>query len=416
MSIQYSDAVADAVGNIGDTYNITSSNNQFSITVDGGSAQVITLTNGSARTAAQVVTDLSTLTSCTASVVTSNGVNYVRIRGTSSNGASSTLLFNAPSNNSNAILGFVATTYTGGQVYKTTFSTSAQQDVGSGIEDALNQAGWVTIQGHHAITTSGTVTGTIIQSAMSPASQNLRMQVILYSSTNTLGITVKNVGGSKVGTSGVNNGGHLLPGTSKTWTIIADKYQCFVFVAGSTTAREFCSFGIPSLPSFLVAGQASPIYEAIWLSANTTTDSNTTTEGSFRTCLGSRDQANGMGNTVTICNGNLWENANSSSTTGIGLMTLITMDNACEIQNVGTGYQWHDGSAFLTDPIIAWGLTANTDAALGRGQLWDSFISCDAYTIDTTLSSIDSHNWWNITSNNTGGTETARGSLFVATP
>ena len=57
MSIAYVDAVADAVSSLAEPYAITSSNNQFSVTIDGGSAQVITLTNGSARTAAQIVTD-----------------------------------------------------------------------------------------------------------------------------------------------------------------------------------------------------------------------------------------------------------------------------------------------------------------------------------------------------------------------
>ena len=118
---------------------------------------------------------------------------------------------------------------------------------------------------------------------------------------------------------------------------------------------------------------------------------------------------------TTICNGNIWENTNNSGQVSIGLLNLITMDNACEIQNTGTGYRWHDGSAFLTDLLIAWGLTANTDEAMARGQLWDAFISCDAYTIDTTLTSVDGANWWNLTNNNTGNSETARGSLFIVT-
>jgi hypothetical protein len=412
MAIQYVDANADAVGTVGDTYNIGSTNDQFSIAVDGGSNQVITLTHGAARTATQVVADLSTLTSCTASVVTVNSVNLVRIRTTSANNASSTILFNAPSNNSNTILGFIATTYTGGTNVNTTFTGGTKQNIIDGIETALLSAGWITISGH-------TTTNLLMQSSMSPSTQNLRMRIRIKDNSNTCTVcSIENVFGTKTGSNSTTNGGQLLPAAAKTFRVIANKYQAFVFVPASTTAREFVGWGVPYLPSFLAGGT---IYEAAWLSGNCTSDTGTTTAGSFRTCLGVWDHSSNLGNSQQLVNGTIWETANNSGSANIGYMSLITMFQGILMNNSTTAsyYRWHDTSAFLTDPLIAWGVSAVSDEALVRGQLWDCFISTEAYAIDTTLSSIDSHNWWNLTSNNTGNgsaTPIARGSVFVVAP
>lgn len=406
MSVQFVDSGCTAVGVVAGTYNISGTNDQFSLSIDGGSAQVFTLTHGATQTAANVVSDLSGLTGATASVVTLNGSTFVCITDSSSSGNSSTILVNAPSNNANSTLGFIAATYAGGANVSTTFVTSAKQDVASGIEDALNTAGWITVSGHHSIPT-------VLQSAMSPGNQQLRMRVNLYASTNCLGVTVQNVSGGKAGTQDTSHGGFLLPGTSKTWRIIANKYQAFVFVPGSNNAREYVGFGVPNLPSFLQAGQASPIYEAIWLNGNAETDSDTTARGSFRSSLGWNGSS--IGNCTFITNGSIWEMTGSNQG-GIGTFTLINMNGNIFQGTNATWYRWHDSSAMLIDPILMWGLTSNSDEGMGRGQLWDCFISNEAYSIDTTLSSIGSHNWWNLTGSNTGTSTTGRGSVFIVTP
>jgi hypothetical protein len=403
MSVQLMDLNADAVGTVNDTYNISSSNDQLSITIDGGSAQTFTLTHGSTVSAATVVSNLSSLTGATASVVTSNGSNFVRIRDTSALGASSTILINAPSSNANATLGFSATTYTGGANVSSTFATTVQQDVASGIEDALNSAGWITISGHHSIPT-------VLQSSMSPDPQNLRMLVNLYSSTNCLGVTVQNVAGTKAGTQGTSNGGFLLP-SNGSYQVIANKYQAFVFVPGSNTARGYVGFGIPALPTFLQAGQASVIYEAIWLNANAASDSDTTARGSFRSSLGWNGSS--VGNCTFITNGNIWEVANNPGGGGNGTFTVLNQFGNIFPATTASWYRWHDTSAFLGDPIMFWGLTSASDESMGRGILWDCFISNEAYSIDTTLTAIDGANWWNLTNNNTGSSSTGRGSVFV---
>jgi len=410
MALQIPDGVADAAGTVGDTYNIGASNNQFSISIDGGANQVFTLTSGSARTAAQVVTDLSALTGAVASVVTVNGVNYVRIRDNSANNNSSSILVNAPTNNANATLGFTATTYYGGAATSVNNATlTTKQGLINFIETELLNAGWITISGHNT-------TNLLMQSSMTPSDQNLRCRInVKDNGNNCVVISIQNVAGTKAGTNGTSNGGQLLVGSSQNWQVIANKYQGFVFVNGANTARGFCAFGVPYIPDTPSLGGGT-VYEAIWLSCNAGSDTDSTTRGSFRSVLGSRD-GNGTGNCQFILNGNLWEVANSTGTAGIGIMSLIVMFPGVNFSSgAATHYRWHGGDAFGTDPLISWGLTANTDEGQTRGELWACAIAMDSYTVDTTLSSIASHNWQGLTAANGGSTQTfSRGTLFACT-
>jgi hypothetical protein len=414
MSITYSDKNADAVTALNDTYNITvSSTDILSIAIDGGSNQVFTLTPGTTRSAAQIVTDITTsangntpLTGATASVVTVNGVNFVRIRTTSASGASSSIVVNAPSHNANTILGFTATTYTGGANVASQFVGDTKQNLINGIETALNAAGWVTISGHQS-------TPCLLQSSMSSATQNLRMRVRLVAGTTNVQISIENVAGSKAGTNSGSAGGQLLPNTSKGWKVVANKYQAFIFVPGSVATNEFCAFGLVNVPSWLQGF----VYEAFWLGA---ANGNATGPVSFRTAMqfGSGN-GNWGGNHQIICNGNAWEQ-NGGAVSGGQVQLMQWVSGGLPTGTVT--YRWHDASSLMIDPLIAWGLTSTSDEALIRGQLWDAFVSTDVYPADTTLSSIDSHNWVAITHNNLGSSSTTssnagtRGTLFLVTP
>jgi hypothetical protein len=416
MSIQFVDAVADAVSSLPEPYAITSSNNQFSVSIDGGSAQVITLTNGSARTAAQIVTDLSTLTSCTASVCAIGGVNYVRIRGTSSNGLSSTIAFNSPSNNSNTILGFTSggnsyQTYTGGSISPTTFLGDTKQDLASGIETALNNAGWITVSGHAS-------SSIVCQSSCTPASQNLRMQVkITTANSNTVCVSLQNVAGSHVGSNGSGSAVLLLPAAGKGFVIYANKYQAFVTVPGSVQTRDFGAWGVPYIPTWL----QGVIWESAWLAGNAISDTDTSTRLTLRNSLtnawwnGSQNSPNNQ----TLCNGNLADYGNQGGSGGgssFGYLSLIAPQTAAWGSSFNPGEAlWHDLSAVMGDALISWGLTFYGDMGLIRGQLWNSFISSDAYPCGLPITSLDSHNWIAITHNNTGTAGTMKGTLFVTT-
>ena len=423
MSIQYMVKNADIVGTVSDVagYNIGSSTDQLSVAIDGGSNQVFTLTHGATRTAAQIVTDLAGLTGATASVCTTNSSNYLRIRTTSANGASSSVLVNAPSNNANSALGLTAATWTGGTNVAYQFQGDTKQNLANGIEQGLNNAGWITISGHQS-------SSIVVQSAMTPPGQNLRIQVkITTANTNTVCVSIQNVSGSKVAVNGTNNGGLLLPMAGTGFKVLANKYQAFVFVPG--LLWNFIAFGVPSLPSWL----QGTIWEAAWLHGSGYNDTHVSglTGITFRTSLTAQYASGGYnygGNQQNLVNGSLWEMANNSLT-GPSCQSLAVTHSAMIAQG-GVGSTtlfsslWHDLSAIMCDPIIFWGTTGVNpgDVAFGRGQLWDAFVSNDAYPCDTYLSSIDSHNWLAITNNNLGTAVQgsyfvgSRGTLFVVSP
>ena len=242
---------------------------------------------------------------------------------------------------------------------------------------------------------------------MTPNSQNLRMRVRIKDNGNTCAVvSIENVSGSKASTNGTNNGGQLLPFSGKGFKIIANKYQAFVFVIGSNSARDFVSFGTVALPTFL----QGLTFESMWLSANSQTDSGTTTVQSLRMALSVDSNAGGHGNTVTLFNGNMTETTNDQQQGNISLLNTTSSNTRFP------GYRWSDGSSFMVDAAIFWGTTVS-DEPLARGYLWDAFVTADyTYTQDTLLSSVDSRNWFCITFPNYGISQTLRGQLFVVVP
>lgn len=420
MAIQTYQATADAVGTASGTFNITGSNDQFSVSIDGGSNQVFTLTHGAARTAAQIVADLAALTGAVATVF---GL-LVRITTTSALGASSTILFNAPSNNSNTVLGFSGT-YSGSPRVNTTFTGGTIQQIINGIETALLAAGWTTI--------SGSGTGTLVmQSGLTPAPQNLQMRLrVKTNAGNCCTVTIENVAGSKVATNSTTAGLMLLPAAAKVFRVIANKYQAFIFTSSVNTAREFACWGVPALPTPL----QGVITEAIWGACNSVSDTDTTNRDSFRvalSCDGSSDNVTGANvpNQAFILNGTLLEWANNGVTGGgnnagncslrLATTTGARFPQATTSPNqTGGGVKWHDDESFIVDAILCFGITGQADEAKARGYLWDAAIVTDSFTADSTTSFSDgsaTQNWFVVTNNNAGTKGVARGSLFLIVP
>jgi hypothetical protein len=339
-----------------------------------------------------------------------NTATYVRIRTTSATGLSSTIVVNAPTNNCNALLGLIATTYHGGSNVASNFVGSTKQQIINGIETAMLAAGWITISGSNT-------TNLLMQSSLSPDPQNLRIRArIRDNGNNCVVISIENVPGSKVGANGTGNGIQLLPLTARGWRVIANKYQVFVLSPGTLENRTFGAFGVPYLPSFL----CGKIWEAAWLQANANSDTDTSSAGfygcrlCFRVILGTdyNYTFNGAVQTQNLCNGYLWENQVASSSANQQLMSMFSSYNG----TVPSAHRyWHDGSAILSDPLIIWGTTNTTEGTI-KGQLWDAFVSSDTYVMDTILSNIDSRNWQVITHSNVGIANPIRGSLVVAVP
>ena len=89
---------------------IAATNDDLSITVDGGSPQTLTLTAGAAQTAQQIVDDINANTTGLTASVSSGKVLLT----SNTTGASSSIQINTPgSHSANATIGFVAGTYSG---------------------------------------------------------------------------------------------------------------------------------------------------------------------------------------------------------------------------------------------------------------------------------------------------------------
>lgn len=284
-------------------------------------------------------------------------------------------------------------------------ASTPKQDMINNIETVLLAAGWTTISGHATTTL-------VMQSATTPGS--LAMQIKVKDNGGTcVTVSIQNVSGSKVGNNSTTSGAQLNPGTgSKTYRMIANKYQAFIFTPAPTPAREFAAWGVPSLPSWLVG----TITECMWLTSNSQSDTGTSIMTTFRTFLQAVKYGTGLwGNTQLLLNGNLWEVANNGGTSGLGPLRLVPPGGTYDSTNGLACASWHDGSANLVDALLAWGLTGQGDPCLIRAQLWDAMVGSQGVSGDLTTTA-DSHNWIAITDGNTGTSPNSPGCLFLAIP
>jgi hypothetical protein len=425
-SINYLDQCADLVGTVAGPFAITAATNDtLTITIDGGSPQTITLTAGAARTAAQVVTDINaTLTGAVAyaTQATSPQPSRVRIRTTSTNGATSTVLIGSPTHNAAATLGFTAggTTTGYGRLNSTyTQPTGTKQELANQIETLLLTIGWTTISG-------STTNNLLMQSALSPPGEDLQMRVrIRGNQTNCVSISIENVAGTLAGANDATHGQFLLPAANKVWRIIANKYQVFIHpptpynynAAGVVRAVAF--WGIPSLPTFL---QGGIIYEAMWMggSSQGDTDVTATRIGLHNSLAYATSAASGCPNFQTIFNGVLVEaSVLGTGNTGFGAPMLMAANGGVALNSAQNAYRWQDGSAYLQPAIVGWSGVSVTSEAFYRGLLYDAMISSEAYNGDLSVT-YDGHTYLTITDNSSlsasaaGSGSMMRGTLLIA--
>lgn len=281
----------------------------------------------------------------------------------------------------------MAIQHPGGTIVNTTFTGSSRAAIADGIKDALVAAGW------SVASSSGS--DYKLDSATSPQSLQMRVRVWDPGSGNCAQIRIFNV----TETMAPAQSAFLLPGGSKTFRVIANKYQCFVIVPGSVTARDFAAFGLPYLPPHL----DTVITEAGWLINNAATDTDTATRQSWRTSLWLVNAAY-----ATICNGN----AVASTGNGIGAPRLqCSMDPQLAAGNM---MRDHDDSYEIHDARVGWGLTAVNVESKRRGQLWGAFVDSADRTADATFTFNDgsgAHDFIVITNENTAQ---ARGTLCLA--
>lgn len=287
-------------------------------------------------------------------------------------------------------------------------SVGTRLEIVTGLSSALVAGGWTII--------SGTGTGNVLlESATTPSPQSLVCRVQLFDpgSGNCAQIKFRN----QAATAEQANFHPLYAQASKTWRVIANPYQFFIFSTASVSAgREFVAGGVPYLPSFL----QGVITEAIWSMGNGRSDTDSYCSTTFRNNL-ITSTPNSQPNLWMDVNLNVWENFNNFVTNSYtGWPQLIAQQGAQWTQTIGTNlyapYKWHDDSVMVYEPLIAWGAANYGDESKIRGQLWDAAIIGDAFGCDQETS-FDTHNWWVITNGNYGSSGLfARGSLVVVVP
>ena len=160
---------------------VTGTNDKLSISVDGGTAQVFTLTGGGTETAAQVVLDLqgangnTALTGATASVDSTGHIKIV----SATTGSASAITFNSISNNAYTTIGFTSGSTTSGNVAQTGFGVS-------GVSFTGNTASALTTSAAQVDSGGATQTTAL---AFSPILYGGDSQTISLSATDASGVT-----------------------------------------------------------------------------------------------------------------------------------------------------------------------------------------------------------------------------------
>lgn len=290
--------------------------------------------------------------------------------------------------------------YAGGTIVNTTFLGDTRGNIALNVKNQLVNAGWTLIR-------TNTTNDFVVASATTPQGLSWRVRIYDPGSGVSCRFKAMNIAETKVQSGDC----FLASAGDKTYRIIANRYQFFVLGPNLNVSGEYIAGGVPYLPAFLTG----VITEAFWLHSSSTTDNDTAFRNSFRSRLNltPHQSFTNVGNLYTICNGNVAENNNNYGG-NIGMLRLVGMGTSFYTE-YNSAYRWHDDSSMLYEPLIAWGISSNFgDEAKIRGQLWDSFITSDAWTADTTIT-VDGHNFLAITHSNAGTTTQSPGTLFVAT-
>jgi hypothetical protein len=275
-----------------------------------------------------------------------------------------------------------------------------------------------TTAGGANINTSGTQSGThtlsseiVIQTATTPQSYNLRCRFRDNASTG-IQFSIESVDGVKVGVNDTTHGATLTPAAGKFWHIVANKYQFMCWVDGDfITGNEYMCVTCPYTFSFLTGtylgvlvsggrGAAAPQFFG---------------HGNWRYTL-YNTSGDFSANYFQVMYGSTLFDFNTNSGSGFFKGSLCFMPQLWSPNQTANSNtlirRYGNGDALTLDPLLSWGLTALTDEAQIRCQLWDSVIVTDQFIGDITTS-FDAHNWIAVTSSAQSSTFAT---LFVVTP
>jgi len=300
--------------------------------------------------------------------------------------------------------------YTGGPIVNSTFSVGTSGDMNTAIQTALTAAGWTGMQSVDPRTSFGAWQADPVTFSMS----NL---------TISEGVKI----GARVGFADgaiVYRHYYLLADITRTYRIIADPFQFFIFQENAFSAyRSFIAGGVPYLDEGNPNTSGNTSW---WLTGNAVAETDTAPFTTFRTDPFVTSDAIFYQNTsgVAVTNGQeivisaspLETALANQSTPGVGVPRLMWVEGN-KNQNAR---RWHNNETLKIPPTLAFGegtpphagsapLPVSEDAAIGRiaGELWDSFLSMERKPADITMNA-DGHNWWSVM-------QGASCSLWVAT-
>lgn len=295
----------------------------------------------------------------------------------------------------------MAIQYAGGTLINTTTVVTSMATLHAAIDSALTGAGWT-------ITTTTSSTDKIYRSVATAAGNQIKVRV--WTGTNCVRIRMMNTAETIAQTDSC----YLYPSTSTSYQIIANRYQFVIFVPGSVSSRNFVIASSIYIPPHLVSFGLTTA--AIILGDGQTDTDTSNSVGSFRTTLNARGDtgfAPSQGWSILNSTAVDYNAIAADSNSHPGLPALVSFQSSA-IHEV-SGYRWHDNSALIVEPLIAWGAPDIDEEAKIRGQLWDSVIVTESFPQDTTAT-IDSRTFFNLT-NNCDGSATLpasmRGSLWV---
>ena len=240
------------------------------------------------------------------------------------------------------------------------------------IEPVLVSAGWTTI--------SGTGTGDVVLESADPAGAVPAIRMRLYDpgAGNCFRVSFRNVAATQI-----SNDLFLLPGAAKTWRIIANEFQLFIFnTAATTTARNFVAGGVPAVPSFLAPSVAW------WGMGDSISDTDATFRATLRVRLGTHRTGYGTpsGQTGThACNWNgVLLNGFGSGNTFAAIRIIAPWDTYMSTSVVP---QFADDTFMVSDAWIGWGLAGDLDSSAHRitGLVYDSIVVAGNVSADTTI-------------------------------
>lgn len=304
----------------------------------------------------------------------------------------------------------MAIQYAGGTNVNSTIAADTKAALITGIETGLVAAGWTVISG-------SSTTDVKFECVATSVGNQIRVRVWDGGST-CVRIAMTNTTETITQSDSV----YLFPDTGKIFRIIANQYQFCLIAPGSLSNREFAMCSAIYIPTHLVT---AGVTTAAFLTGNGISDADAgTTRGGFRRSLTMRGLV-GIASctTYTIVDGVEVEYTGNADTSARPGLLQIGGIRGSQTHQIGC-YRWHDDSALMTEPLIAWGVNVDSEAKF-KGQLWDAIISTEAYPMDQSTT-FDSHNWYSITDSNNGYIATVgdsltadtsmRGTLFLVVP